>query len=281
MNIKIKHVLKHKSHQLKKSLTNELHTQILEIIGLGKEALSANEIVQRSLKEHPSTTTKYTYEVIKELYRVDHLGQPHAERFLKISYGESAKGEISNIEATEKDDWIRPARIAQITNNPRNWRYRLNYKGLLLYLIAVHQAHQVNRRTINTMIRNLSSYSDFEFLQYFDVFEKEKVDLLLEIALELQFQLKTLTPEYLRNYILNRCYDEITIDLSILDNPLFRHLSNLSHIPKFRKTEQETNLILKLRNYKLKILNELMSSEQNRLKEMEQEKRSLSNTLNN
>ena len=67
------------------------------------------------------------------------------------------------------------------------------------------------------------------------------------------------TQEYLRNYIVNRCYDEIVIALPIDVNAMFNKLF-----------AQE---ISKTRDYRLRILeNELIAIQQDRLKQMEQEK---------
>ncbi|MGC1263053.1 MAG: hypothetical protein WA932_03730 [Nitrososphaeraceae archaeon] len=70
-----------------------------------------------------------------------------------------------------------------------------------------------------------------------------------------------LTQEYLRNYIVNRCYDEIVIALPIDVNAMFNKLF-----------AQE---ISKTREYRLRILDELIAIQQDRLKQMEQEKKYL------
>ena len=69
------------------------------------------------------------------------------------------------------------------------------------------------------------------------------------------------TQEYLRNYIVNRCYDEIVIALPIDVNAMFNKLF-----------AQE---ISKTRDYRLRILDELIAIQQDRLKQMEQEKKYL------
>jgi hypothetical protein len=116
------------------------------------------------------------------------------------------------------------------------------------------------------MIKNLSHYQDFEFLQYVDVFGRNhKVDLLIEIAVELQFQFKTLTPEYLKYYIINRCNDEIGISLAVEDYPLYR----------LYKTQDDDKLTSELRDYKLRVLNELIPLDEDRLRLMKKERKDL------
>ena len=250
--------------KLKKHLTNPLCLQVLEIVGLAEKPLSANEIFQKSKKNNPSIS-KYVYEVIKELYRVDHLGKPHPERFLKLSYDENTKQKIKNIEATEKDQWIRPIKIAQITNNPRTWRYSLNLKGFLLYLFTVYKNDKINYKIINSVLKNLCTYPEFDFLQYLDIFGKEKVDLLIEIAVELQFNLMTYSREYLRYYIIKRCQEEISFWVAIEDNTLTKKFSRLM---KKKEIQNLNELIKELSNYKIKILYELIPIEQNNLEFM-------------
>ena len=256
-----------KSNKLKKTLTNDPHMEALRIFGLSPIPLSTYEVFKQK-------KTKYAYEVIKDLYNNGYLTKSCKESvqyeidFLEkqigskdIAHGYEVRSRtFSGFNEQQKIDRA-ILRISSLENDRENWRYSLNFKGLLLYLNG-HKARKINYKIINDIINKLKKEKEFAFLQYFDVFDKnEKIDLLIEIATELQFLLKTLTQEYLRNYIVNRCYDEIVIALPIDVNAMFNKLF-----------AQE---ISKTREYRLRILDELIAIQQDRLKQMEQEKKYL------
>jgi hypothetical protein len=215
-----------KSNKLKKSLTSDPHMEVLKIFGLSPIALSTYEVFKQK-------KSKYTYEVIKDLYK---------HGFLTKSYKESVQKEIDFLEKhigskgivdeydvmartfssfKEEQDIDRAIlRISKLQNDRENWRYSLNFKGPLLYLIG-NQTRKVSYAIINNMINNLNGGKEFSFLEYFDVFDRnEKIDLLIQIAVELQFNLMTYGREYLRFYIIKRCQEEISIWLAIKDNTL-------------------------------------------------------------
>ncbi len=240
------------SKELKKSLTNLEHLRVLELIGRSPRPLSSYEIV----KKYSRDGNRYVYEIIRDLAKleIEYLGEKHPERFLKIS----SNGKKNAIELTEK--------TLEIIK--RNFRYSLNFKGFLLYLLTTYNRGQINHKIINSMITNLSRFEEFEFLEYFDIFKgRQRVNLLIEIAVELQFQLKTLTPEYLRYYVLNRCNDEMTFWLGIENNVL-----SLQRKKKSKRQDELTN-------YKIKVLNELISIEDDRLKRRKQERNDLQNNF--
>lgn len=226
--------------------------QILEIIGLSKVPLSSRQIEKewtRSFSADRNTENSYIYEIIKKL---------HKPRFLKVSYKETAIEKIRNIQPTENDDWDRELKILPITitDNPRNWRYRLNLKGFLLYLKLVDENDQVDTRKINSIITNLSNYEEFDFLNYFAIFgNADKVKLLVEIVRELKSNLNTYSREYLSYYIIKRCYEEISIWLAIQDNILIKKFSRLM---KKKEIEDTNELLAELRNCKFDILDELI-----------------------
>jgi hypothetical protein len=157
--------------------------------------------------------------------------------------------------------------ITNLKNNSRNWRYRLNFKGYLLYLISVHENRHDDRKLtkIKHIVRNLSQISDteFGFLGYFAIFGKEfgddyKVDILIEIAVELQYQLKHLTPEYIKYYAIRRLYEEISFWLGFDENIFLK--------PALTKKERVRNARLQI--YKVKLLNELIAFEQKTIEDM-------------
>jgi hypothetical protein len=283
-----------KSRKLKKSLTNLLHMHILEIIGLAKKPLSAYEILKKSMNDHPLMTSRYFYEVVKELAKTqsEYLAKPHSERFLKISYKEKVYKEIEQLEkkyrlgsqkdkagmeissrtfsnsAEEKQIDKAMLRITNLKNKSRNWRFRLNFKGFLLYLISVHENRLDDKKLmkIKVMVRNLSQNIDteFRFLGYFEILDKEfgdvyKVHILVELAVELQYHLQDLTLEYLRYYVIRRLYEEVSFWLGFDEN-IFLKPSLLA--------KKEWERYVRLQKYKIKLLNELITFEQKSIEDM-------------
>jgi hypothetical protein len=245
-----------------KSLSKIEYMQVLEIIGLGNIASSSRQIEKQWIGNR-QTTNSYIYEIIKKLHKPETAGQIDAERFLKVSYKETAIEKIRNIEATQKDVYVRELKIALITNNPRNWRYRLNLKGFLLYLRLVGENDKADTRKINSIINNLTNYEEFDFLGYFDVFgNADKVKLLVQIATELNSNLITYSREYLKYYIMKRCYEEISIWLDIQDNFFIKKFSRFM---KKRDIEDSDKLTAELRNFKINIINELIPIHENML----------------
>lgn len=169
-----------KPHQteLKEKLSNFAHFRILEIFGLSAGPISSTQ-VERQFRYKNS----YCYTIVKDLAK---------NGFLKISYKDK-------IEVSKKE-------------LPRNHRYNLNLKGLLLYLLAAHRNDRIRPKTVNKIIKLfLETNPQFDFFEDLNAFEvlDEKVNLLVNVALELQNQLKDLTTEYLANYMIRRFYTEI------------------------------------------------------------------------
>lgn len=305
---------------LKKSLSKPRYRQVLEIIGLSQTPLSPIEIARKWEERYPATN--YLFEVIKNLYKLGHLH--HAERFLSISYNERSSERISVLEAKlepkpggdkevvdgyeisvktirsrqeYEEDFKRTQtelEISKIKNNHRNWKYRLNLKGLLLYLISAHYHNEeanrivasvrqkkkqseieatkqvVSIKTIDCILENFIRRSDIRhdliFLQYLikldDIYgSKTKVRIMTDIALELQYQLKILVPEYLKYYIIRRCYDVVAESYAIENNYFFKRLSSAEDMQK--KSE--------LKVLKIKILKDLIPFEEQTLKNMKKD----------
>lgn len=139
-----------------------------------------------------------------------------------------------------------------------------------------------NSRTIDTVIKNtilknrrkLSNQKgiylnivNLEFLEFFDIFVelygvKIRNNLLIDIALELENLLNRVTQEFLRDYIIQRCYEEIKMDIAIRSDPFYR----LASIPQ--ETEDENAL---LEEYKTKVLRILIPLQSAKLDEMRQD----------
>jgi hypothetical protein len=114
--------------------------------------------------------------------------------------------------------------------NSRNWRYVLNVRGLVRYVlgeIAIqNETGRKHNARIGAMLKNLSlHYTDrFPFLLHYDDFRQEyrrleelgkrttlyEVEVLKVIASELQYLVHTADLEYLKYYVTQRYSEEIT-----------------------------------------------------------------------
>ena len=255
---------------------------VLRVIGSSPRPLSTYQIFKQ-------VHTKYAYEVIKDL---------HKNGFVMISYNEKTKNEIDMLDkqmgttsvvdefkirsrtfsSFEEEQQIDRTigRISSLSNEPKNWRYSLNFKGFLLYLIG-YQNRKVNYKFTNIVIKNLKTSKEFDFLEYLDTFQDdvfttfEKIDLLIEIAIELQFQLKTLTKEYLSYYLKRRLYDEITSDIVVKTNPILNTISMLGSKNKheeLKRQEKERKVVRQLVQSKISLLMDLISKEKFMLESM-------------
>jgi hypothetical protein len=288
---KSKHKMYRKSAKLKKTLTKDRVLEVLEIAGLSSEPLSSYQIAtlwgeKFSTDRNAEPNIKYIYEVIRRLFRPGETSHP--ERFLSISYKRKVQEEVFALEKKYNFWQLKPGEIRSITSadpnytrvvragsridelktNRRNWRYGLNLKGLLLYLVLADEYGR-DKRIIHKVFTNVSNSNigiiDLHFLQHFNVFEKlynvkTLVEILTQIAIELKDMISRMTPKFLKNYILTRCYEEITIDISINNNFFLKAMKQVNE----GKLEE-------LHNYKVKVLHELIPIERERLEEMEEE----------
>jgi len=269
-----------KSKPKQKLLISPIRRDVLQIIGLSQKPLSSREIENEWLRHSSCRQNSYIYEVIKDLYKPEYLGQRYQERFLKLFYKENVKNEIEllerkikNLESYEHEEWAPTIkRIDELRLNPQNWRYSLNFKGFLLYLIASYENQKISYRVINIIINNLKDKEEFNFLNYIDIYERNlKINLLIKIALELQFQFKTLTPEYLSYHLKNRLYEEITLDISFKTDPMIDRLLLLGSKNKneeLSRQEQEHQAARLLSERKISLLNDLISYEQKKVEKM-------------
>ncbi len=310
---------------LKKSLCKLPHLQVLEIIGISKEPLSSTEVSKIwgmnycPYRKTDKPSVNYVFEIIKDLYKPRHHLH-HSERFLSISYKESVQKRLSFLEnkfdrrvgerketengyiitvrtirckAEADDDFERSKADSErqaIMSNHRNWRYRLNFKGLLLYLIDVHYNNKdpkrqdkdmkaISNKTVDNVFENFVTRQDnkdyFKFLQYFDVLGKvygirKKNTALIDIALEMQNLLTLLAPESLRYYFMRRCYDEIASSYALKGNTFLNRLSGKN---------PDKQILDTLREYKLNILKDLIVEEENTLKNMKRDLKITSQTI--
>lgn len=227
---------------LKNKLSNFAHYEVLEIMGLSSLPLSSTQVERR----YPTHQNSYCYTLIKDL----------AENgFLQISYKQ-------NIE-TRKRVLL------------KNQRYRLNLKGFLLYLFSASRNNRIKPRTINKITEIFLDYnSQFDFFEDLNAFDDldEKINTLLNVALELQNQLKDITTEYIANYMIRRFYSDIAEQeawSSIQNNPLWKMTSRFikkGHKSYFARPSdaqleiEKDNKVRMLRfwEYKKKILDKLI-----------------------
>lgn len=294
------------------------HLQVLEIIGLSPVPLSSTEVSKIwgtdycAYRRTKKPSVNYVFEIIKDLYNPrPRLFHP-TERFLSISYKESVQQRLSFLEnkfnppagkrketedgyiitvntirteAEAEDDRERSKADSErqaIMNNHRNWRYRLNFKGLLLYLIDTDynnknknkdknqtiKPKRIPIKTIDNVFKNFVSRPDniveFRFLRYFDVLDKvygmsEKITILTEIALEMQNLLTLYAPESLRYNFMRRCYDAIASPYALKDNTLLNRLSGKN---------PDKQILDILREYKVNMLEDLIVEQEKSLENM-------------
>ena len=147
-------------------------------------------------------------------------------------------------------------------DNSRNWRYVINIRGLIRYILGeIKEEEELGKKhnpRIAAMLKNLAeNYLDrFPFLLYYDAFRQKyrllhnerkgfptfyEVEVLKMIALELQYLVHTADHVYLRYYVTRRYSEEITRH--------FHRWFRLGLISNLRGLQYET-----LRNYQKQIL---------------------------
>ena len=214
------------------------------------------------------------------------------------------KGELIVTGSVPWDEEMKRAMVN--SDGEMNWEYELTLKGLLLYLIStichndttkkerkkLAQHKIIKTKTINEVIINVSKISDkkqdLTFLKFFQVIgeiydTKTKVDIILQIAKELNNLVSEMTFEFLRNYVINRCYDEVIIKIGEIEKDQ-RNYSFMNKMLKVggRLSAQDVEIadaetvrsdmdLKKLKQYKKKILNELIPITIDRLISMKED----------
>jgi hypothetical protein len=117
----------------------------------------------------------------------------------------------------------------EFNENKRNWRYVLNVRGLIRYILGEITIEKKEKRKhsarISAMLRNLAAnhLERFPFLLCYDVFREEyhrlegtrkfptlyEVEVLKRIAEELQYLVYAADLEYLKYYVTRRYSEEI------------------------------------------------------------------------
>ncbi|PWU79748.1 MAG: hypothetical protein DLM72_15800 [Candidatus Nitrosopolaris wilkensis] len=132
--------------------------------------------------------------------------------------------------APKHDDWPTTVEISRMESDRRNWRYSLNIRGFILYILGEielqQEDHKIHNKRIEKVLQNLSEHHlrYFPFLMYYDEFKnayetlalrgkvqkKFQVELLKNIAQELRFQIHTADDGFLEYWVTKRYSEEIT-----------------------------------------------------------------------
>ncbi|MGH9990578.1 MAG: hypothetical protein ACREAS_09090, partial [Nitrososphaera sp.] len=86
----------------------------------------------------------------------------------------------------------RGARFVNITGDPsdrRKWKYSLNFRGFLLYLVGEARSKRQNNKRLREVISNPAILEMAPFLQYWQDFERSRFNVigrLREIGIEFQ-----------------------------------------------------------------------------------------------
>lgn len=224
------------------------------------------------------------------IYIDNYKGNVQAVRFLKISYKnqelakavQKGKKIVPNHrivddkgydyvfieDFTDADEEFRK-KFNEMEGNPRNYRYSLNIRGLLLYLLGVNDINiktnkkHTDTRKISRVLENLSENckNDFPFLLYYKDFQRVlgkpfMIHLFKDISVELQNQLDTSSIPFLTYWVTFRY-------ISILNKHLSRLVDNM-FLP-FVKSEMNRDNLLKFKHYKAYILEFLKEYQEKQL----------------
>jgi hypothetical protein len=109
--------------------------------------------------------------------------------------------------------------ISKLNGDRRTWRYSLNIRGFIKYLLGEIELqkkppHKIHNKRISKVLENLSHYysEEFPFLMYYSEFRNEydhlrvsaelpkyyEVELLKQIAQELQYQVDRAPIDFLK-----------------------------------------------------------------------------------
>jgi hypothetical protein len=191
---------------LPKKLTNLKYTVLLSVIGTSERPLSSYEIFEQKGR------SKYVYVMIKELTGIpkepfnDMLTNPKYRKRNRELNPEYQKEYEQKIKAA-----ARGPRFVTITGDdfePRRWKYSLNFRGFLLYLVGESRAKRQDNRRLHKVISNPVILELAPFLQYWQDFEKSGFDVtgtLREIGMEFQ-NLLTYKIDYLQRRVTERYF---------------------------------------------------------------------------
>jgi hypothetical protein len=234
---------------LPKNLTNTRYTVLLSIIGTSEIPLSTYQIFQRTGK------SKYVYEMIKELTGIPK--EPFTDRLTNPKYrkrNRESNPEYQREYEQKMKAGARGPRYVSITGddfNSREWKYSLNFRGFLLYLVGEARAKRQDNRRLRKVISNPVILELAPFLLYWQDFEKSKFDVigtLREIGIEFQNLLNIHSIGYLQRRVTERYFFTADRYFGQLKRPLFLHIY-IKHV------DRQTHL--KLKDYRLKMYSTL------------------------
>ena len=160
--------------------------------------------------------SRYVYEMIKSL-----LGSP--EPFYDIDHNKYLQRNRKDNPAFEKEFQKKlkraqgGARYLQVhgsNDKPHKWKYSLNFKGLLLYLLFETKIERTDKRRIRTVLSNPKIIELAPFLREWQIFEKAGFDVtgvLRNMGVEYQNQLSyDYDEEYLLKSATKRYFDALS-----------------------------------------------------------------------
>jgi hypothetical protein len=232
-----------------------------------------------------------------DIYRQNY--NPMPIRYLDITLNETAQQLISEIKSKIRisDPQINEVEleaspeILKIKNDRQYWKYGLNIRGFIRYLLGIillekqkrRKEKEENKQTqrkkgrkkgdrsfnirIAEVIDNMSEYhrKEFPFLMYYREFveilpRNFVIELLREIAEELQYQLESSDMDFLKYWVIRRFYGAIT--------NYFDALEKISLIHLIREIGEE--VYNKLKNYHIDGLRYLIDYHEREKQENEQ-----------
>jgi hypothetical protein len=244
---------------LPKTLTNPRYTFLLSVIGKSERPLSSYEIFEKTGR------SKYVYEMIKVLTGIpkepftDGLTNPKYRKRNRESNPEYQKEYEQKMKAA-----ARGTRFVDITGDDfdrRKWKYSLNFRGFLLYLVGEARSKRQNNKRLREVISNPAILEMAPFLQYWQDFAKSKFDVigtLRQIGIEFQNLLTTHSNEYLQRRVTERYFFTV-------DNYFGRLWRPLSFYTYIKIVPRQTHL--KLKEYRLKMYSTLNEWYRNEIEE--------------
>lgn len=203
---------------------NQQDTPNVIIISNGKKEIRTLTLEKDRFGKLGIYTRKYNSETI---------------RYLKVTLSDRAREKISKIEKEYQRNLLNCRKInaidllqeeektlsktLKIKNDTEYWRYSLNLRGFLLYLVEDSQTERKNSRRIRSVISNPAIVQEAPFLMYWQDFEKagfNVIGLLKKIGTEFQNQLQFDNDCLLRR-VTERYYIELTNYFYSLESPTF------------------------------------------------------------
>jgi hypothetical protein len=234
---------------LPKKLTNLRYTVLLSIIGRTEIPLTTYQIFQRM------GGSKYVYEMIKELTGTpkepftDWLTNPKYRKRNRESNPEYQKEYEKKMKAGTRGPTY--VSVSGDNFNPRKWKYSLNFRGFLLYLVGEARAKRQDNRKLRKVISNPAVLELAPFLQYWQDFERSKFDVfgtLREIGIEFQNLLTIHSIEYLQRRVTERYFFAVDNYFGQLRRAIFFHIY-------IKTVDRQTHL--KLKEYRVKMYSTL------------------------